>query len=165
LLEKEMVLNELLLVSSAHTSKGVEGTLEVTFEGVASGDNLVHDLITLFLGNTGTERVTIKVTSNTDAGRNNHSGLILGKGRAVHFCGVHLGGVDSVGSVTVVVLDDLVEEIAESLVRVVGTSVTANAGIDVLAAREQAGLERDTTLVRDILVLVPVILTEETGNS
>mgnify|MGYP001626789524 CR=1 FL=1 len=45
------------------------------------------------------------------------------------------------GRVTVVLLDDLVKEVAEGLVGVLGTGIAANAGIDVLAAREDASLE------------------------
>ena len=50
LLEEEMVVNELLLNSGVHTFERVESSLEVTFEGVASGDNLSHDLVSLNLG-------------------------------------------------------------------------------------------------------------------
>jgi len=45
------------------------------------------------------------------------------------------------GRVTVVLLDDLVEEVAEGLVGVLGTGVAANARVDILAARENASLE------------------------
>ena len=51
--------------------------------------------------------------------------------------------------------DDLVEELVESGVRVVGTSVDTDAGVKVLDAREDAGLEADTGSIRLVLVLLP----------
>jgi hypothetical protein len=72
-----------------------------------------------------------------------------------------MGGI---GGVTVVVLNDLVEEFVEDLVGAVGASVAANAGVDVLATRENAGSERHTHIVTGVLVLFPVILGEEAGN-
>jgi hypothetical protein len=49
LLEEEMVINERLLIFFAHAIKWVESTSEVTFEGLASCNDLSHDLISLNL--------------------------------------------------------------------------------------------------------------------
>lgn len=159
-----MISDQLLLILGRHALEGIEGTLEVTFEGCAGLDDLVHDLITLSLGLTGAEGEFSQVAANTDTGGDDHSGLILGEHRAVHLGAVHGGDVGGIGSVTVVVLDDLVEEVRESLVGVVGTSVAANAGVNVLAARENALFERDTASILLVLILFPVFLGEETSN-
>ena len=49
LLEEEMIIDELLLILLAHTFQRIELSLEVTLEGVASRDNLVHDIESLLL--------------------------------------------------------------------------------------------------------------------
>ena len=159
-----MVLNELLLGGGLHAGKGVEGTLEVTLEGLAGLDDLLHNLVTLFLGDTGTERVALKVAANADTGGDDHGGLLLGKGGGVKGSGVHVGDVGSFGTVLVVVLDDAVKELVEGLVRVVGAGVGTDSGVDVLAAGEDAHLERDTAGVLLVLVLIPDLLGEVLGN-
>ena len=68
------------------------------------------------------------------------------------------------GVVFVVVLDNLVEELVEGLVRVVGASVSTNAGVDVLASREDAHLEGDTTSIMLVFVLIPDFLGEVLGD-
>jgi len=112
-LEKEMVLNELLLGSGGHGSKVVESTLEVTFESFASGGNLLHDFHTLFVGNTRAKGESSKIAANADTGRDDHSGLITFKSGGDQGFGVHVGNVLGIGSVTVIVLDDLVKELVE----------------------------------------------------
>ncbi len=67
LLEEEVVLNELGLSLLVHALEGVEGTLEVALEGLESGDDLVHDLESLLLGESGAKREVLKVTANSDS--------------------------------------------------------------------------------------------------
>ena len=64
------------------------------------------------------------------------------------------------GSVPVVREDNLVEEVLEGGVGVLGTSVAANTRVDVLAAREDASLEADTSGVTLVVVLLPDVLGE-----
>jgi len=61
-------------------------------------------------------------------------------------------------AVLVVVLNDLVEEGSEGLVAVVRTSVATNAGVGVLAAREDSLAEGEAELVLLVLELVPDLL-------
>jgi hypothetical protein len=68
------------------------------------------------------------------------------------------------GAVTVILLDDLVEEILEGGVRVLGTGITSNARVEILAAREDAGLEGDASLVALVMILVPDGLGEVPGD-
>jgi hypothetical protein len=65
----------------------------------------------------------------------------------------------SIWAVAVIVLDDLIEELVESLVRVVGSSVNTDSGVLILDTRKDAGLERDTRSAGLVLVLVPDFLT------
>jgi hypothetical protein len=160
-----MVGNELFGVLLAHTVKGVESTLEVTFEGFASLSHLLHDFHTLFVGDTRAKGESGKIAANANTGRHNHGGFLTFKSGSDKAFGVHVGDVLGIGSVTVVVLHDLVKELVEGSVRVVGTSVTANAGVDVLATGKDALLERDTSGILLVLVQFPVFLGEETGNS
>lgn len=136
-----MVLDELFLLLGLHGGEGVESTLKVTFEGFAGLDDLLHDLVTLLLGDAGTEGVALEVTANANTGGDNHSSLVLGKWGGGEGSGVHVGDVLSFGAVLVVVLNDLVKELAEGFVRVVGAGVGADARVDVLASGDDAHLE------------------------
>lgn len=77
LLEEEMILDELVLVGLAHALQGVELALEVSFESVASGNDLVHNLKSLFLGNAWTEWVVFQIPSNSDSRGVDHGHLLL----------------------------------------------------------------------------------------
>ena len=68
LLEEEVVLDELVLSFLVHALEGVEGTLEVAFEGVESGHDLVHNLEALLLCEGGAQREVSEVSANTDSG-------------------------------------------------------------------------------------------------
>lgn len=164
LLEEEVIVDELLSLSGGEGVKRVELALEVTLEGVAGLDNLVHDLLSLLVGDAGSKRVVFKVTANSNTGGHDHGSLVLGEGGSVQSGGVHVGDVGGVGGVTVVVLDDLVEELVEGSVGVVGASVETDAGVSVLAAREDAGSEVNALRVNLVLVLLPDLLGEVLGE-
>ena len=121
-----MVLDELLLDFLVHAVEGVELAFEVTGELVASGNNLGHDLVTLLVGDAGSEREGLQVTSDTDTGRLDEGGLVLSEGWANELRGVHVRDVRVGGAVTVILLDDLVKEVLEGNVGVLGAGVAAN---------------------------------------
>jgi len=150
-----VVLDELGLGLLVHALEGIELALEVTLEGLDSLNDLVHDLESLSLGKSGSERVVLEVSANSDSSGDNHSGLILGKGRGVELLSIHVRNVLGVRFVLVVVLNDLVKEGSEGLVGVVGTGVATNAGVSVLGAREDGLMESEAILVLLALQLVP----------
>lgn len=164
LLEEEVIIDELLLGLGGHAVERVEGTGEVTLELAAGLDNLGHDLVTLLLGHTRAERIVSKVATNSDTGGFDESSLLLGEGRAVEARGVHVGDVVVGGGVAVVLLDDAVEEVSEGGVGVLRSSVASDAGVNVLAAREDAHLERNARLVALVVVLGPDVLGEVLGD-
>ena len=122
-----MVLDELGLGLLVHALEGIELALEVTLEGLDSLNDLVHDLESLSLGKSGSERVVLEVSANSDSSGDNHSGLILRKGRGVELLSIHVRNVLGVLSVLMVVLNDLVKEGSEGLVGVVRTGIATNA--------------------------------------
>ena len=158
-----MVLDELLLGLLVHAFKGVELALEVTLERLAGLDDLVHDLLSLCLGDTWSEGVVGKVAANADSSGLDHLGLILWESWGAEAGGVHVGDVVVFWLVTVVVLDDLVEELVELEVRALGSSVNTDSRVEVLAAREDAGLEADTLVVLLVLVFIPDFLGQVLG--
>lgn len=79
LLEEEMVINEFLLSRCVHALKRIELSLKITLEGLASLNDLVHDLESLLLGNSWAEWVVSQVSSNSDSRGLDHSGILLGE--------------------------------------------------------------------------------------
>lgn len=155
LLEEEVVLDELGLSLLIHTLEGIELALEVALEGLECLGDLGHDLESLSLGKSGAKREVSEVSADSDSGGDDHSGLILGKGRGNELLSIHVRNVLGVLSVLVIVLNDLVEEGSEGLVGVVRTSVATNAGVGVLGSREDSLTEGETVLILLVLQLVP----------
>ena len=127
LLKEEVVIDELLLDIWGHAVKRVELTFEVTGELVAGSDNLGHDLVTLFVRDAGSKREGFEVTSDTDTGGLDEGGLFLREGWADELISVHVRDVVVSGAVTVILLDNLVEEVLEGDIRVFRAGIAADA--------------------------------------
>lgn len=150
-----MVLDELGLGVLVHALEGIELALEVALEGLKSLGDLVHDLESLGLGKSGSKREVSEVSADSDSSGDDHSSLILGKGRGNELLSIHVRNVLGVLSVLVIVLNDLVEERSEGLVGVVRAGVATNAGVGVLGSREDGLTESESVLVLLVLQLVP----------
>ena len=158
LLEEEVISNKLLLRGLIHTIKRVECASKVTSEVIASCNDMLHDLVALIICDTRAKREVRKVPANTDPGRLDHGCFFIGEGRAFELGGIHVGDMLIVGTVTMVVLNDLIEELIEGEVGVVGASIHANSRVEVLASREDTSLEGNTSRIALILVFVPDFL-------
>ena len=165
LLEEEVIGNKLSLLLLGELVKGVESTSEVTLVGLESLADLLDDRESLFVGDAGSKGEFSEVTTDTNTGGDDHLSFIFGKGRAVKLGSVHAGDVFGVLTVLVVLIDDLVEKGSEGGVGAVGTGVSTDAGVDVLATGEDAGLERDTSIVLLSVAGVPDFLVEGLGKS
>ena len=160
LLEEEVVFDELLLVGGGHALEWVELALEVASELTAGLDDLVHDLVALGVGDTGSEWDVSEVAADTDSGGLDHGSVLLLEGRSLEAISGHLGDVLGIDAMAVVLLDDWVEELVELGVSLVGASVDTDAGVDVLAATEDADLEGHASFAGHVFVLVPDLLGE-----
>jgi len=159
-LEEEVVSDELVTLLVGHGLKRVVLALELTGEGVKSGDDLALKSLTVSTADGGTERVLSRVTGNTDTGRVDHLVLIWGEVRAVEVSVVHVDDVLVGGLVAVVGLDDLVHERSEVIVRLMRASIDTDAGVSPLGTREDALLESEAVLVLTVLALFPNITGE-----
>jgi len=90
LLEEEVIIDELLLGGGVHAFKRVELSSKVTFESVASFDNLVHNFVTLLVGDTWSEREVGQVSANSDTSGLDHGSTLGIEWRAVQAIGVHV---------------------------------------------------------------------------
>ena len=160
LFEEEVISDQLVLGVSIHAVERVEVTSKVTLEGVAGRSDLNHDFVTLLVGDARAERIVSKVTADTDTGGIDKGSLLLREGRAVELFSVHVRHVLGARCVAVILLNYRVKKLAKGLVGIHGTCVTTNTRVDVLAAREDAGLERDTSLVALVVVCLPHILSK-----
>jgi hypothetical protein len=163
-LEEEVISDELLSLRLSHVAEREVFTLKITVELGKSGGNLALDLSAVSSGDLSTERVVSEVSSNTDSGGVDHGILISGEGRGVQSLGVHVKNVLGVGAVTVVHLDDLVEERGELIVRVVATSVDTDTRVGPFSSREDSLLESVAVLVNSIFALFPNVLGEALGK-
>ena len=141
LLEEEMVIDKLLLSGWFHTFERIEGTFEITFEGIASGDNFLHDLVSLSLADSWAERVAIQVSSNSDSCGLDHCGVFFNELSVFDTIRGHVRGVLGLWTVLVVVGDALVEKLVEGFVGIVRSGVDSNTGVLVGDTREDASFE------------------------
>ena len=64
------------------------------------------------------------------------------------------------GLVTMVRLNDLIKELTEDSIRVLRASVAADTRVNVLSAREDTSLERNTILISLVMIGIPDFLCE-----
>lgn len=122
-LEEEVISGQLLLLVSGQVSKRVVLTLKFTGELREGSNNLALNFVSLLSGDSRAEGVLSEVSADSDTGRVDHLVLIGGESGAVELGVVHVGDVLVLLGVTVVLVDDLVEEGGEGVVGVVGACV------------------------------------------
>jgi len=122
-LEKEVIGNERLSLTISHLTERVVLTLKISIKLGESFRYFTFNFLTVSSVDVGTERVISEVSSNTDSSGVDHGILISGESRGVQGLGVHVKNVLVLRGVTVVTLDDLVEERGELIVTVVTTGI------------------------------------------
>merc|ERR1719361_2868363 len=110
-----MISNELLSVGVAHGSKRVVGSLELTVETSEGGGDLLLDFSSLLGSDSSSKWVVSQVTGNSDSGGVDHSVLVSWEIWAIKKSVVHFADVFVSLRVTVVHLNDLVEEWSEGV--------------------------------------------------
>ena len=127
LLEEEVVSNQLLLLSFSHGSKRIECSGKLTLEGIASLNDLLLNSIALLAGNSRTKREVSQVATNSDTSRLDHGGILRWERRALEFRMVHVTDMTSIFAVTMVLLNDLVHERSEGLIRLMAACIDTDA--------------------------------------
>ena len=100
----------MVLVFFAHGSEFVELSFEISLEFLACCDNFRHDFVSLLLGDSRSKWVISEVASNTDPCGYDHVCLIVWEEWGFKCVRVHVRNVLSVLSVSVILLNDRVEE-------------------------------------------------------
>ena len=126
LFEKEVIIDELLLVFFGHALEWVESTLEVTFESVACLNDFVHDFKSLLFGDTWSKWEVSHVSSDSDSGAVNHGAILGAEDTVGKFGGIHVGDVAGIWLVTVILLDDFIEKFAEGTISIVRSGIKSN---------------------------------------
>jgi len=155
-----MVINELLGNCCIHTLKWVECTCQVTFKSFASCNNLCHNFVSLCLGNTWTEWISVAVSSYSDSGWINHSWVFLWKvsiGKTFRF---HAWCVHVCWSMTMIFLNNFVEKLVESSVSIVWSGIETNSWVLVLDTWEDHCFERNSSFILHIFVFIPDFLCQ-----
>jgi len=154
LLEEEVVRDKLLGVRGAHAVERVIFASEVAFQAAQHAGDSRFDFASLLPGDSGAQSVLRQVPADSDPSGDDF-GVIFGRKRGTAELGVvHVADMAVRGLVAMVVLDDLVEVLAHPGVGVVGASVHADSGVDVVDAREYHLAEGDPGAVLLINELV-----------
>jgi len=156
-LEKEMISDELVLLSWGHLWERVIFTLKISAEFSKSGGYEGFNLESLLSGNGSTEWVSSEVSSNSNSSGVDHLVLVSREWWAVKFLVVHVGDVFIVNTMSVVLLDDLVEKWGEGVVGIVGSSVDTNTRVGPLSTGEDSLFERETIFISSVFACFPDI--------
>ena len=115
-----MISNQLVLSSLVHPLQRVEGALKISSKGVASAslDHLLHDVVSLLLGDARPQGVALQVTTNSNAGGYDHVSLVLREWWACQLTGIHVRHVSIFRLVAMIVLNDLIHKRSKGLVGV-----------------------------------------------
>jgi len=159
-LEEEMISDKLLLLGISHGLEGEVFTLKLTFESAKSRGDELLDLLSLLSGDSSSEWISSKVSSDSDSSGVDHLVLISREWWALKLVVVHGRDVLVTGFVTVVGLDDLVHEWSEGIVRVMGASINTNTRVGPLGARENGLSEGEAEFVSSVFALFPDIFGE-----
>ena len=126
-LKEEVVSNKLVTLGFGHTTKRVESASKLSFESVASLDDLLLNLIALLSGDSRAKWVVSEVTTDSDASRLDHCGILRWEWWALELGMIHVADMASILVMTVVLLNNLVHKRGKSCVRVVAASVYTDA--------------------------------------
>jgi len=126
LFEKEMIINQFLLIFFVHALEWVESTFKISSESAASLNDFVHDFESLLFGDTWTEWVVSHVSSNSDSSAVNHSAILSAEFSIDETCSVHVGDVACISLVAVILLNDLIKKFVEAGVSIVRSSIKTN---------------------------------------
>lgn len=140
-LEKEVVSDELLLVSFAHSSKRVELSGKVTLELTTCLNNLLFYLISLILRDSRSKWNTIQVSSNPDSSALDLGCVCCCEWWAVKFGVVHIAGMDISLLVTVILFNDWIKERSKCGVRVMTTGINTDTRVNILASGKNSLFE------------------------
>ena len=142
-----MIFDELFLVLGAHALQWVELSFEVSFESVASLDDLVHDFKSLLLADSWAKRVVSEISANSDSCGVDHGGFFLVEISVFELLGVHVRLMLILWTVAVVFLSDSVEKFVEFGVCMVGSSIETDSRVKVGNSGEDTRLESYTCIV------------------
>ena len=113
-----MISNELLLLLWGHGSKRIEGTSKFSLKAIASLDNLLLNLISLFLSDARSKRISRQVTTYSDASRLDHFSVFWIERWALKLGMVHVTDVTSSFGMSMVMLNDLVHHWCKGSIRI-----------------------------------------------
>ena len=153
-----MIVDKLLLILCGHGLEWVEFPLKISFEVLASLNDLVHNLKSLLLGNSWSEWEISKVSSNSDSSRVDHGRLLGSEFEVLQLLSIHVGNVLIILLVLVIVLNDLIEKLLKLGVSLMRSGVDTDSGILVGNTGENASLKTNTSIAFLILVLFPDFL-------
>ena len=160
--KEEVIIHQLLADLLIHPSKRVVGTGQVTSQLSKSILHQVLNTQTLLLGNSRRQTKSINGPSNP------HTGGVYWD-TSVHItldlADIHVSGVLSIGTDTMVLLDDSIEDLSEVLVGVPISSIdTAVLVIEVYGASNGLSKGEASSLGGDVLDFVPSLLGHMLGD-
>lgn len=155
-----MFINEMFLFLFAQAFKSNELTGEIIFKSITGLFDLVQNLFSLLVSDTWTEKESIQVSADSHTSWQDHCGLWLWENRIVEPIEAHVRDMVVIWAVSMVILNDFVEQVSKGIVRIGRARIATDIWIDPLAAREDAFLEWNSVSIFLIWILVPDILAE-----
>jgi len=116
LFEKEMIIDQLLLVFFGHALERVVFTTQLSSELRENARDLCLNFVSLFFGDTWSKWILCQVSSNSDSCRKDHTSLSFGEWWAVELLVVHVADMLVTNSMLMVVLNNGIKKLWEGVV-------------------------------------------------
>merc|ERR1719320_1491784 len=160
--KEEVIINKLLTDSFIHTSERIVVTSKIIGKLAKGAAHQLLNINTLLLGDSWGETESINAATNTDTGRVDWDSLI---DVSSDLGGIHVRSVLSIGTDSVVVLDDGIEDLGEIFVAIPIASVdTAVLVVKLNGTSAGLGDGEAAGLGLDVLDAVPSLLSHVLGH-
>ena len=160
LLEKEMIINKLLLLGRGHAGERVVFTLKITFEFGEGFSDFLLNFSSLLTSNCSSKRIISKVSSNSDSGGVDHAIFISRELGALKFLIIHVANMLVIRSMSVISLDDFVHKRSKGVEGIVGSTINTDTRFNPFASGEDGLLEGIPILIFSIFALLPDLSVE-----
>jgi len=145
--EQEVVFNQLFLGGSVHAVKRVVGSRKLTCHIAEALSDFTFKFSTRLGADTRSKAVVGSVTSNANTGGLDQNLSSNWQSGAVHAISAHLAFVLIIGTVAVIILNNLIHQRSKGRVTAVRTSIDTNARVSVLGTREDSSGEIEAHVI------------------
>ena len=142
-----MLFSELLTLGIREPTERIECTSKLSLESITGLYYLLLNLVTLLTSHSGSEGIVCEITANADTSRFNHGSIFRRERWALKLVEIHIRDMAIALFVTMILLNNFVEQRCKGGIGVVAASIDSDARIYILHTREDCTSKRESTSI------------------